>query len=271
VRKSAALRTKEAIVKQLFSALVLALCLFAAIPSASAQGSGSLDADLHQQFKITRLAPGPAGLTVTDQGVILTVKKGGIRAYPPTTVVLATNKVQDGNIETPRDNPFLGPSLLLPIDSKVYVLRVTPDPKKDRVSFIIMQCDPCNNAPQPSYFKAQVAFQFPQGYLSGADAGQIADVVAQVLVPDNAGSDQNAQQPQQNAPPAPAQGGQQAPVTSQDSVPQQTQTITKGQTEDQVIAAFGQPDKIVDLGAKKLYIYKDMKITFIGGKVVDVQ
>jgi hypothetical protein len=38
-----------------------------------------------------------------------------------------------------------------------------------------------------------------------------------------------------------------------------------------VIAAFGQPDKIVNLGAKKLYIYKDMKVTFVGGKVSDVQ
>jgi hypothetical protein len=42
-------------------------------------------------------------------------------------------------------------------------------------------------------------------------------------------------------------------------------------TEDQVTAAFGQPDKIVDLGAKKLYIYKDMKVTFLDGKVSDVQ
>jgi hypothetical protein len=258
-------------VKKLFSPLVLVLSLSAAIPAAYGQGSGSLDGDLHQQFKITRLTPSPTGLAVADQGVILVVKKAGLRAYPPTTVVLATNKVQDGNIDTPRDNPFLGPSLLLPVDTRVYVMRLTTDPKKDRVTLVIMQCDPCNNAQQPSYFKAQVAFQFPQGYLSGgADAGQVADVVAQVLAPDNAGGDQNAQQPQQNAAPAPAQG-QQAPVTSQDSVPQQTQTITKGQTEDQVIAAFGQPDKIVDLGAKKLYIYKDMKITFIGGKVVDVQ
>jgi hypothetical protein len=257
-------------VKQLLSILALMLSLSAATPPASAQGSGSLDADLRQQFKITRLAPSPTGIAVTDQGVILVVKKGGLRAYPPATVVLATNKVQDGNIETPRDNPFLGPSLLLPVDTKVYVMKLTTDPKKDRVTFIVMQCDPCNNAQQPSYFKAQVAFQFPQGYLGGgADAGQIADVVSQVLAPDNAGSDQNVQQPPQNAPAAAP--GQQAPVTSQDSVPQQTQTITKGQTEDQVIAAFGQPDKIVDLGAKKLYIYKDMKITFIGGKVADVQ
>jgi len=63
---------------------------------------------------------------------------------------------------------------------------------------------------------------------------------------------------------------QQAAPAAQDP-PKQPASIEKGQTEDQVIAAFGQPDKIVNLGAKKLYIYKDMKVTFVGGKVSDVQ
>jgi len=243
----------------------------APLPSAFAQSSGNLDSDLRQQFKPTKFAVAGGMLQPVDQGVILVVKKGGIRAYPPATLVLATNKVQDGNVETPKDNPFLGPSLLLPIDNRVYVMRVTPDLKKDRVIFIVMQCDQCNGAQAPSFFKAQIAFQFPQGWLAGADAGQVADAVAQVLVPNNAGGDQGGGQQQQgndqNA--APQQQAQQAPPQQQ--APQQTQTIAKGQTEDQVIAAFGQPDKIVDLGAKKLYIYKDMKITFIGGKVTDVQ
>jgi hypothetical protein len=48
-------------------------------------------------------------------------------------------------------------------------------------------------------------------------------------------------------------------------------TIALGQTIDQVTAAIGQPAKIVDLGAKKLYSYPDMKITFMNGKVSDVQ
>ena len=30
-------------------------------------------------------------------------------------------------------------------------------------------------------------------------------------------------------------------------------------------------DKIIDLGAKKTYVYKDLKITFTDGKVSDVQ
>jgi len=40
---------------------------------------------------------------------------------------------------------------------------------------------------------------------------------------------------------------------------------------DEVKAVQGNPDKIVDLGAKKIYVYKDLKITFIDGKVSDIQ
>ena len=49
------------------------------------------------------------------------------------------------------------------------------------------------------------------------------------------------------------------------------QTIEKGQTTDQVQAALGKPDKIVNLGAKQIYVYKDLKVTFVNGKVSDVQ
>jgi hypothetical protein len=58
-----------------------------------------------------------------------------------------------------------------------------------------------------------------------------------------------------DAPPPPA------PATS----------ISLGQSIDDVTAALGQPAKVVDLGVKKIYIYKDMKITFKSGKVTDVQ
>lgn len=40
---------------------------------------------------------------------------------------------------------------------------------------------------------------------------------------------------------------------------------------EEVTGAMGQPKNIVDLGAKKIYVYEDMKITFNGGKVTDVQ
>ena len=34
---------------------------------------------------------------------------------------------------------------------------------------------------------------------------------------------------------------------------------------------MGQPDKKVNLGAKQIYYYKDMKVIFLSGKVSDVQ
>ncbi len=48
-------------------------------------------------------------------------------------------------------------------------------------------------------------------------------------------------------------------------------SIDVGQTIDQVTAALGTPLKMVNLGAKQIYVYKDMKVTFKDGKVVDVQ
>jgi hypothetical protein len=44
-----------------------------------------------------------------------------------------------------------------------------------------------------------------------------------------------------------------------------------GKSPDEVTAMFGQPKNILDVGPKKIFIYKDMKITFKGGKVTDVE
>ena len=39
----------------------------------------------------------------------------------------------------------------------------------------------------------------------------------------------------------------------------------------EVVALLGQPDRIADLGARKIYSYKDIKVTFTNGSVSDVQ
>jgi hypothetical protein len=48
-------------------------------------------------------------------------------------------------------------------------------------------------------------------------------------------------------------------------------TISIGQTVSEVTATMGAPDSVVDLGTKVIYVYRDMKVTFKGGKVSDVQ
>jgi hypothetical protein len=48
-------------------------------------------------------------------------------------------------------------------------------------------------------------------------------------------------------------------------------TISLGEPIEAVTATMGSPARIVDLGAKKIYVYPDLKITFQDGKVSDVQ
>jgi hypothetical protein len=47
--------------------------------------------------------------------------------------------------------------------------------------------------------------------------------------------------------------------------------IALGQSEVQVTSAFGQPMKIAKLGAKEIFYYKDMKVTFTDGSVSNVE
>ena len=51
----------------------------------------------------------------------------------------------------------------------------------------------------------------------------------------------------------------------------QSKIVKLGMSPEEVKQSLGNPDKVVDLGAKQVFIYKDMKIILIDGKVSDVQ
>jgi hypothetical protein len=48
-------------------------------------------------------------------------------------------------------------------------------------------------------------------------------------------------------------------------------TVSLGMTTDQVTGILGQPKNIMDLGAKKIYVYPELKITFQDGKVSNME
>jgi hypothetical protein len=48
-------------------------------------------------------------------------------------------------------------------------------------------------------------------------------------------------------------------------------TVSLGMTIPEVERALGRPINTVDLGAKKIHVYKDLKVTFLDGRVSDVQ
>ena len=111
---------------------------------------------------------------------------------------------------------------------------------------------------------------YPHGATPSAD--QVLNMVGEVLKvqqDDSAAADNKGDQ-QQAA--AGQDQGQQQQAAQQDAQPAQPPpTIQLGQTEDEVVGMIGQPEKKIALGSKEIFVYKDIKVTFIGGKVADVQ
>ena len=74
-------------------------------------------------------------------------------------------------------------------------------------------------------------------------------------------------QPAAETAPAPIE----APPPPPDAPPAQPPTVAMDQTPDQVVAILGQPQKKAKIGTKEIYFYKDVKVTFVNGKVKDIQ
>jgi hypothetical protein len=206
-----------------------------------------------------------------DQNVLSTKYEGGTVHSPSGLTVLGRKSIMGrfGKEQTTH---------LFQVGDKVYPMKIDVNLAKDAVAVNIVACDTCNKTDPPTYNKAQVVFQFPKGTLANASAGQVEDVIGQVLSisTDDAqqggqqGGDQGGQQQGGQQQGGQQQAGQQQPA-AQEQPQAEPQTIEKGQTPDQVQAAMGKPDKIVNLGVKQIYVYKDLKVTFINGKVSDVQ
>ncbi|MBZ5622085.1 MAG: hypothetical protein LAQ69_25655 [Acidobacteriia bacterium] len=92
--------------------------------------------------------------------------------------------------------------------------------------------------------------------------------------PDNAFG--NQVQPDSNAASEVRQASQEADRAEQDVVngldsQGGTATISLGMTTSEVEQILGRPRETANVGTKRIYVYKDIKVTFIDGKVSDVQ
>jgi hypothetical protein len=123
--------------------------------------------------------------------------------------------------------------------------------ENDGVTFQLLS-DPL----QDVRYHATLKFPFPKGQTPPQE--QVLATVAQVIKADGDSGD-GAPAPEQQQ----AAAGAAAPVA--------TQTIALGQTKDQVVQSFGQPTKVVQLGAKEIDYYSDMKVTFTNNKVTNVE
>ncbi len=248
----------------------------------------SLQEQLAAQYKLVKIGSDTSGYSVVDKGTLLAIQKGGILAVPYGDQNVLSNRYENGSIKGPNSLSLMGrksimgkfgkeqTTHLFAVGDKVYPMKIDVNVAKDTVTLEIVACDTCNKTDPPTYNKANVVFQFPKGSLASAAAGGVEDTIGQVLTissedaqqdqgggQQQGGGDQGGQQAGQD------QGQQQQPAAQQ--APAEPASIEKGMTPDQVEAAMGQPDKKVNLGAKQIYVYKDLKVTFLNGKVSDVQ
>ena len=256
---------------------VVAIACSALIPWNPAHAQVAPDAPLADQlkalYKVTKFGVDAGGFSVLTPGTILVIQKGGILGVPPANVTMGTATFKDGELHQPSagNRMVLGAvTRFLTVGEKVYVEKVDVNMKADKVAITIVECDSCNGVNQQSLFKGVVSFEFAKGTLATADPAQVEDTIGAVFTIDNgsnggqqnqdSGSQQQVQQDQQQQQPP----QQQAP-------PPEPASIQMGMTVDQVEAALGPPDKKVTIGAKIIYVYKDLKVTFTNGKVSDAQ
>ena len=267
--------------------IVVAVCATVLpLPGAHAQAV-SLQEQLAAQYKAVKMGSDTSGYSVTEEGTLLAIQKGGMLGSPYSEKTTLANKYEGGVVHPPSGLLLSGKKAifghfsqtqsqgqttkLFAKGDKVYPMKVDVSLDKDTVTLGIVACDTCNKTDPPTYNKANVIFQFPKGSLAKASAGDVEDTIGQLLsISDNA-QDQGGGQQQGGDQQQAAQGDQQSGGAQQPAAQQEPASVEVGMTPAQVEAALGKPDKKVTLPSKVTYYYKDMKVIFKDGKVVDVQ
>jgi hypothetical protein len=277
----------------IFPALLLVLSL---APAALAQDQ--LLTALQQKFHVTQI--NMEGVAAVP-GTVLTIQADGINAEPYPTMITFENPVVDGQVKQ-RSKGFgllrSNNSQVLQPGQKVYITKIhsSTNSHEDQLKITFLTCDAVlatfTNGRYGGQYQAAkrysgtLAFKLPKGALdtmSVDDAAKLIEAVLAVNPADqvraiDSGTVARSCEPHcavstttgtviggavvnQGAPEGAPEG---APAAS-------TPTIALGQSIDQVTATMGAPQQIIDLGAKKIYKYPDMKVIFMNGKVSDVE
>ena len=93
---------------------------------------------------------------------------------------------------------------------------------------------------QQTRYQSLVAFKFPKNYLPTAQLEDIRPAISEIL------------------------------LTEDQSNASSTKTVELGQSPEVVKDILGPPGSVINLGSKSIYVYDDLKIIFVDGKVTDV-
>lgn len=279
-----------------FSHFTRFLCAAAALTglAANAQDKAAIQKKLESTYALTQATADKTDIVTA--GAILVLQKSNLLMTESTKSDINQNKYQDGKITQNavaginKTRGFLGriPGVgaasagPAPANTRTFVkgekMWLTKIEVKDNAVVFELFTDQMGDY----RYRALLTF-YGKGALPSPD--QVAATVAEVFTvqpADNAAptGDQQAAAPADAAAPAapapaPAAAVAPPPIPPPPPPPDEPAappaTISLGQTIDEVVASFGQPQKKAKVGTKEIYYYKDLKVTFVNGKVSDVQ
>jgi hypothetical protein len=186
-------------------------------------------------------------LRITETGTVFVIQKDGVSGNLASDMTILRVSVTDGEVAQAKGFFAAVADKKTNRDFKqgerVYLFKV--DVKDDALQYWVISCDTFDVAKRGSTeqtrYKAVIDFKIDKAAFPTMTGEALKAVVSSVLVDESA-----------------------AKAAA-------TKTVELGQTTAQVEAILGRPDKILNLGPKTVYVYRDMKVIFLDGKVSDVQ
>ena len=268
--------------------ITLVSTLLLAIAGANAQSKAAIEAKLTGIYQLTQPT---ADLTdIVTAGSVLVLKRGNVMMVPTSVSNPYSNTYKDGKVSQnvlgrlARMGPpgQAQPNLRTFVPGeKMWVTKI--DCKDDGVIFTLY-----TDAYADVRYKANLKFAFDKkaSMPSADDMSRTVGEVFSVQAADNGAQGGQQQQQQQQAPqsqqqqyqappapaPAPAAMAPIAPPPPPADAPAAApKELKAGMTKDQLVASYGNPTRVIKMGAKEIYVYPDLKVTLVSGKVTDIQ
>jgi hypothetical protein len=264
-----------------YGVFAVGLCLVLTASAASQNQSTAATGDqrallqerLSSQFKLTKTTADRNDIVTA--GSVLVLQKDGLLMCSLDTNVPPTNTYKNGKISMGFGSDLAWTMQLGRNSSEVPQRKFVAGEKFWVTGFNIQDdgvifkfySDPY----QDVRYYGQLKFPFPKHVMPPAD--QLLKTIAEAITvqPDDNAASTPQQPPAQQAQQQPEMKAIPPPPPPPDAPPPQPKTISAGQTKDQVVAILGQPQKVVNLGTKEILYYPDMKVTFLHGKVSNVE
>ena len=240
----------------------IAVLVTAIASSARSEDLAAIRQALETTYALT--TPTADKTDIARAGSVLVLKKSNLLTVDVTKMAFFPNTYKNGRIT------YSKLALLMKDGKRTFVsgekLWVTGIDVKDNAVVFNLFTDAFSDV----HYRGTLKFPLDRG--SAPTAGVVTAMVAEVFEVEQSDAPATATAARPANPPAsPESVAPPPPIPPPPPPPADPKTIALGQTVDQVVSNFGQPDKVIKLGARQSYVYKDMKVSFVGGKVTDVQ